>query len=183
MLNLLFGMRGRIGRGSWWLAQLVGVPIAYVVGFAAIAGMLPAVGDDAAGLPQAPIAAVAIAVTLLGVWINIAASVKRLHDRDKGGAWLLLSLIPVIGPIWIMVELGFCNGDSAPNRFGPPPGEVPDPARGTAGSGKFAKLDDDYFRAYAAQRQQPEITPAVRTAPLPLPPPAAPAGRPTFGRR
>jgi len=47
--------------------------------------------------------------------------IKRWHDRDKSGWWMLIVLIPLVGLIWFLVELGFLPGTPGPNRFGPPP--------------------------------------------------------------
>jgi len=55
----------------------------------------------------------------LGVLIpNIAIGVRRLHDLDRSGWWLLLSFIPLVGAIILIVW--FCSkGTDGPNRFGP----------------------------------------------------------------
>ena len=49
----------------------------------------------------------------------IIVYIKRFHDRDKSGWWVLIGLIPVIGSIWLLFELGFLKGTPGPNRFGP----------------------------------------------------------------
>ncbi len=48
---------------------------------------------------------------------------KGLINRrgDKSGWWMLIALIPIIGSIWFLIELGFLAGTPGPNRFGPPP--------------------------------------------------------------
>jgi uncharacterized membrane protein YhaH (DUF805 family) len=48
----------------------------------------------------------------------LAVGIRRLHDVGKSGWWLLISLIPLIGAIWILILL--CT-DSNPgeNGFGP----------------------------------------------------------------
>jgi uncharacterized membrane protein YhaH (DUF805 family) len=51
---------------------------------------------------------------------TIIVYAKRFHDRDKSGWWVLIALIPVIGAIWLIIELGFLKGTPGPNRFGPP---------------------------------------------------------------
>ena len=58
-------------------------------------------------------------VFTLGVLIpNIAIGVRRLHDLDRSGWWLLLSFIPLVGAIILLVW--FCSkGTEGPNRFGP----------------------------------------------------------------
>ena len=53
----------------------------------------------------------------------LAASVRRLHDTDRSGWWLLIALIPLIGPIVILV---FTLQDSKPgeNQYGSNPKDV-----------------------------------------------------------
>jgi uncharacterized membrane protein YhaH (DUF805 family) len=58
--------------------------------------------------------------TLVLLIPSIAAGVRRLHDTDKSGWWLLLGLIPVIGAIVLIVF--FCQrGTVGTNQFGPNP--------------------------------------------------------------
>jgi uncharacterized membrane protein YhaH (DUF805 family) len=54
---------------------------------------------------------------------SLAVSVRRLHDIGKGGWFILICLIPIIGAIWLLVL--FCT-DSKPgeNKYGPNPKEV-----------------------------------------------------------
>lgn len=51
---------------------------------------------------------------------GIAVSVRRLHDTDRSGWWLLLSLIPIVGIIVLLVFMA-SEGDRANNRFGTNP--------------------------------------------------------------
>jgi uncharacterized membrane protein YhaH (DUF805 family) len=51
---------------------------------------------------------------------SIAVGVRRLHDTDRSGWWLLLGLIPLIGTIILIVW--FCyRGTVGSNRFGRDP--------------------------------------------------------------
>lgn len=59
--------------------------------------------------------------TLIGVVIFIVACVKRAHDRNKSGWWTLLYILPYIGWLWALIELGCLEGTKGPNRFGPDP--------------------------------------------------------------
>ncbi|MCH8899533.1 MAG: DUF805 domain-containing protein, partial [Acidobacteria bacterium] len=52
------------------------------------------------------------------IWPSLAISIKRWHDRDKSGWWVLIGLVPVIGGIWALVETGFLAGTSGPNQYG-----------------------------------------------------------------
>ncbi|HUG37251.1 MAG TPA: DUF805 domain-containing protein [Candidatus Limnocylindrales bacterium] len=51
---------------------------------------------------------------------GIAVTVRRLHDIDKSGWFLLVGLIPIVGAIIMLVWM--CQeGTPGPNRFGPVP--------------------------------------------------------------
>jgi uncharacterized membrane protein YhaH (DUF805 family) len=51
---------------------------------------------------------------------GLAVSVRRLHDLDRSGWWILLGLIPLVGIIILIVW--YCQrGTNGPNRFGPDP--------------------------------------------------------------
>lgn len=51
---------------------------------------------------------------------NWAVGVRRLHDIDRSGWWVLLSLVPVLG--WIVLFVWACTrGTPGANRFGPDP--------------------------------------------------------------
>lgn len=58
---------------------------------------------------------------LLVAWVALAVSVKRCHDRDRPGWFLLIVLIPVVGYLWALVELGLMAGTDGDNRYGEDP--------------------------------------------------------------
>lgn len=51
---------------------------------------------------------------------GLAVTVRRLHDTGRNGWWILISLVPMIGAIWLLVLL---IEDSQPgeNQYGPNP--------------------------------------------------------------
>ena len=51
---------------------------------------------------------------------GLAVSIRRLHDIDRTGWWVLLSFIPLIG-ILVLIYWACQPGTSGPNRFGPDP--------------------------------------------------------------
>jgi len=60
----------------------------------------------------------ALALVYLGS--AITQSVRRLHDVGRSGWVFLFVLVPVIGPIWLIVQL--CKrGVAHENRFGADP--------------------------------------------------------------
>jgi uncharacterized membrane protein YhaH (DUF805 family) len=163
MLSNFFGFSGRIGRGIWWLGQLVIVMIlgaAFVVAHQFITpGEDPEQSDVFAVLGPLGIG------YLLAVVINVSTSVKRYHDRGKSGFWFFIVVVPFIGGIWQLIELGFYSGDDGDNQYGPPPGSarraesLRQEVGGMASSSFAAKLDDDYLQNYAKQYAMNQANP------------------------
>jgi uncharacterized membrane protein YhaH (DUF805 family) len=54
---------------------------------------------------------------------GIAVAVRRLHDVGKSGWFILISLIPIIGGIWLLVLL-VTDSESGDNEYGPNPKAV-----------------------------------------------------------
>lgn len=54
---------------------------------------------------------------------GLAVAVRRLHDTGKSGWYYLVVLIPLAGPIWLLV-LMCLDGDRGPNEYGPDPKNV-----------------------------------------------------------
>ena len=107
--QLLLSPQGRLNRKPYW----IGVLILFVVQLVAQVLSATLEADD---LPL-----IAAVVSLLVIYPSIVLGIKRFHDRDRSGWWLLLVLIPIVGPLWLLVELGFLPGAPGPNRFGPDP--------------------------------------------------------------
>ncbi|TBW39272.1 DUF805 domain-containing protein [Siculibacillus lacustris] len=182
-----FSFSGRSGRLAFWgigLVQMVFL-IGLGVGLGLVAGAA-AGGTEAGGLTEAPLPIVAIwgLGLLLVVWTGLAATTRRWHDRGKSGWWTLLQLVPVIGPLWIFVELGFLPGTPDVNRFGPPPGSGGD----GGATDRDAELDRavEKWRSGAAASQDLPAGASARRDPWAAPsagsaPPRAAAGG--FGRR
>jgi len=77
--QLFFGFKGRINRGKYWLAILIFVIVGLVM------GTISYIADQA--LP----AQLLSIIVNIGLFISgLAVGIKRLHDRDKSGWWLLL---------------------------------------------------------------------------------------------
>lgn len=109
---ILFAFNGRIPRRVYWAAT-ISVSLIY---YAAVFAIVALLGEES---EASGIALLAIYVPML--WIHLAVSVKRWHDRDKSGFWVLISLIPCVGPIWQFIEVGCLRGTYGPNQYGPDP--------------------------------------------------------------
>jgi uncharacterized membrane protein YhaH (DUF805 family) len=52
-------------------------------------------------------------------WAVAALATKRLHDRGKSPFWFLLLLIPLLGPLWLFIDIYFRRGTPGENQYGP----------------------------------------------------------------
>ena len=109
LTSLYFSSNGRIPRKIYWLASLPLLAL-YIVAELLMEGQ--------ASLGSAVLA---LSVVLVLMVPSFMLAIKRFHDRGKSGWFVLISFIPVIGPIWLLVELGFLRGSEGENRFGPDP--------------------------------------------------------------
>jgi uncharacterized membrane protein YhaH (DUF805 family) len=113
---------GRARRKEYWLFVLLSFGLYIVASILdGIAGMAGTVGGV-----YGPIM-VAVALGLLVP--SIAVGIRRLHDTDRSGWWLLIALIPFVGSIVLLVFM-ILEGTRGANRFGPDPlaGETPSAA-------------------------------------------------------
>ena len=54
---------------------------------------------------------------------TLALTVRRLHDIDRSGWWILIGLVPLIGAIVLLV-FAVMEGTPGNNRYGPNPKEA-----------------------------------------------------------
>ena len=104
---------GRATRTEYWMFALVNLLIAFGILFAE-AMLRIILGMNTDGGILANLYALAVLLPALGV------TIRRLHDTNRPGWWLLISFIPLVGAIVLIV---FLATDSQPgtNRFGPNP--------------------------------------------------------------
>ncbi len=110
---LLFQFDGRINRAKFWLVWVV------LYAFFAILWSVAFRTESSALVSLAGLLGIA------SIWPYLAVGVKRYHDHDKSGWWLLVGLIPFIGFFWLLIELGFLAGTDGPNQYGPDPLAAP----------------------------------------------------------
>ena len=199
----LFGFNGRINRAKYWLAGLIitcwmiflmfllFLPIGYFLGSATKFSLnmdnLLVIFDAAAlrKMSRADIAVLIVnfLVMPLNLWVSLATSVKRLHDRDRSGGWLVLffgfpclygrledylpdsywvqalGIIALVLCVWGFVELLFLRGTKWTNRFGPNP----------LGKEQMrARTERDRLRATTPWDQESEIEMVPKAGPPPV---------------
>ncbi|MFO6463786.1 DUF805 domain-containing protein [Jannaschia sp. KMU-145] len=135
-----FRWRGRAAPSEYWWFALA-LTIFWIVLIVAVAWPLLMIAAEAeaaaaAGVPydiaamsQARVDAVfaGAATPILAVFTiwtsfaSLAVTVRRLHDTGRSGWWYWISLVPMVGPI-ILLILMIIPGDSGRNDYGSPPG-------------------------------------------------------------
>jgi len=100
-----FNFKDRASRSEYWYFQILVFPIA-------LWSQFPSNTDSVLILQL---------ILLFGVLIPAFSSgVRRLHDRDKSGWWILINFVPFVGWIILLIMLAE-KGTEGPNRFGPYP--------------------------------------------------------------
>ncbi|EUJ44463.1 DUF805 domain-containing protein [Listeria riparia] len=97
---------GRASRSEYWYAWLAIWLIFLILGIFSYVSEFIYYVDGLLGL-----------IVLLPM---ISLGVRRLHDTDKSGWFILMALIPLVG--WIIMLVFYCTaGDRGTNRFGEDP--------------------------------------------------------------
>jgi uncharacterized membrane protein YhaH (DUF805 family) len=113
----LFSFDGRMGRSSFWKIY---VPL-LAVRFSEAEAILYALAESiSSGYMTALVHYSFLFVYWTPLtWVGLAAVVRRLHDLDRTGWWVLVLLVPVPGAAVVLtMPLGFIPGTDGPNRFG-----------------------------------------------------------------
>jgi uncharacterized membrane protein YhaH (DUF805 family) len=127
--TILFSAQGRIRRRDYWLwAICMGIAFAIIINILmAVLGVGRSMAET--GTFPATFWIIYLIILIPATWIGICLQIKRWHDRDKSGWWVLIAFVPIIGGIWAFVECGCLDGTQGPNRYGPSPkgiGAAPD---------------------------------------------------------
>jgi uncharacterized membrane protein YhaH (DUF805 family) len=124
-MSMFTNFEGRINRAKWWLGLIVLFIAQWILWFilSRVIGVQAVDMNDPAAMEHM-LSAMWLPAGIVGLILlypSLALYAKRWHDRGKSGWWTLIALIPIIGGIWILIELGFLQGTPGPNQYGPDP--------------------------------------------------------------
>ncbi len=95
MLYLFNPMQGRIGRGYWWMLQLIIFTLAFAcLIFSAVVLADPSASYDTRTSSEQ---AMFVFVVVMMVYMNFCACQNRLRDSGRSGFWYLTFLLPYAG--------------------------------------------------------------------------------------
>jgi uncharacterized membrane protein YhaH (DUF805 family) len=135
-ISLFINFTGRINRAKFWIAVICCAVVFFVV-----IGVTMAMSSSMNAIFRAAL----IAYVPL-IYVGVVTGIKRLHDRNKSGWWIVLFyggstilsliaavldessiplfLLQLVGlgiSLWGLVELGFLRGTIGRNQYGPDP--------------------------------------------------------------
>jgi uncharacterized membrane protein YhaH (DUF805 family) len=143
--NLLLGFEGRISRTQFWIGLVIVVAAELILMWLLDIPFSP---DE---MKEFSVRLIEFAIQVVVLYPTAAIAVKRLHDRDKPGIYVLwlvgltllialtnlvgltgdprdmnwldyvLGLSTVVIVLAFLVELGFRRGTAGENRYGPDP--------------------------------------------------------------
>ena len=102
-LKKYFVFEGRASRSEYWWFQLIVTPSYFI-----------------STVFKNNISYFFLGITLFTLIPAISAGVRRLHDTNRSGFFLLIGFIPIIGGIALLFFL-IPEGTKGKNRFGPNP--------------------------------------------------------------
>ena len=95
---------GRASRSEYWLFFLMNIVVSIIAG----------VIDGITGIPI-----LGLLYMLAALLPGLAVTIRRLHDTDRSGWWLLIGLIPLVGLVLLVFMI--MEGTKGPNKFGEDP--------------------------------------------------------------
>lgn len=113
VLTQYVGFSGRARRSEYW----------WFVLFSILVGIIASVLDSVLGTDFESSAGSGLFSLLANLALllpSLAVAIRRLHDTDRSGWWVLIGLIPILGLI-VLVVFFVQDGTPGPNRFGPSP--------------------------------------------------------------
>ncbi|WP_434937512.1 DUF805 domain-containing protein [Shewanella sp. HL-SH8] len=111
VLKKYFVFSGRARRKEYWMFALFNFIISFVL---SLVDMGIGSYNEIMGLGT-----LSGIYTLLVLIPSIAVAIRRLHDTNHSGWWLLIALIPLLGALFLLVV--FCFDSKEDNEYGPNP--------------------------------------------------------------
>ncbi|MCA9005659.1 MAG: DUF805 domain-containing protein [Planctomycetaceae bacterium] len=108
---------GRARRKEYWMFFLFNVIISFVI------SIVGSIIGERGGLISVSLS---VLYSLFVFIPGLAVTVRRLHDTNRSGWWILISLVPVIGGIILLIFM-ILDSDPNANAYGENPKLAPEP--------------------------------------------------------
>ncbi|MGE5722633.1 MAG: DUF805 domain-containing protein [Sphingomonadales bacterium] len=113
---------GRSQRKEYWMFALGVFIVSLALGLImSLGGAFAAPTDVSAMSGVSLVVLIVLVLFCLAIFIPaLAVQVRRFHDQDKSGWFVLLNFIPYVGGFVVLIFMCI-DGTKGPNRFGPDP--------------------------------------------------------------
>jgi len=108
-MDLFFSFKGRTGKARFWFGY-VSIFLLFLLVAMVLSLLEPtdqAALRDAAGHKKAvltiPQGILLVIYLMFSAWTTIAVCAKRFHDLGRSGWWYLIGLIPILGPLLLLI--------------------------------------------------------------------------------
>ncbi len=127
VVHFLFSPQGRVSRRMFRLSRTMFIAVYFVL---YLVGLRLSADSHAATMhvPGAPgplyLVAESLCILLavgLTFWCGVVVTIKRWHDVDRSGWWVLIGFVPVVGWVAQTVMCAWVSGTRGANTYGPPP--------------------------------------------------------------
>ena len=114
-IKLLFTTDGRINRKEWWLGNIIAFIAVKLVIFITHISIPLHLSISMFSIHNLTIG---LLLGLLYFYIHVCLNVKRWHDHNQPGYYVLLGYVPLLGLIINIIALGIMKGDDEANEYG-----------------------------------------------------------------
>lgn len=144
VLNKYAVFQGRARRAEYWWWALFAALVGIVVQVLLVVAGGPSAASVQISVPGSTVVdwqlaesqqlgagywiafALMVVISLALVLPSLAVTVRRLHDTGRSGWWILFELVPLVGPI-VMLVFYLTPGAIGENAYGPDPKAPPSP--------------------------------------------------------
>lgn len=120
MIKNYTNFSGRATRREYWFVTLINIftfIVLYIVAIIVL-GVEPNDTDPDGLINYLPLVGLVI-IGIAAILPTLALEVRRLHDSNRRGWWMLIRLIPIVGDI-LMLVFTLSKGNDGKNDYGPP---------------------------------------------------------------
>lgn len=103
---------GRAARLEFWVFLIMHAVISSAI-LVAIISIIPETLHGAIEL-------IVLAWYFLAAIPLLAAMCRRLHDTGRSGWWIFIQFVPLVGPVWQLINL-LSDSEPGDNQYGPNP--------------------------------------------------------------
>jgi uncharacterized membrane protein YhaH (DUF805 family) len=112
-----FNFQDRARRAEYWWPVLMWFIVSFSLNaLSELLTNVPGIGD----ILRWPPYILYLLFTLACVIPSLSVAVRRLHDKEMSGFWMLLCIFPLIGFFFLLFHF-VTEGTPGPNKYGPDP--------------------------------------------------------------